>query len=255
VVRIQRIHEQTRVSDLPAATAAHEPPQLLVPLPPLPRRLLLEGAEGSEVTLRGNDLFHRGGTESADQLVLQVRDAHVETEPFHLDAGEAGAEAGALEAAPEIAFLCSVTETRESDVEPLRAEQIQEASYRLRTADRHNGYPLSVEIPTAALGERLERYLVADSFNEDDRTRVGAWDSLPLLHAPYVPSSSVITAMSFGFARSLICRDCDIGPGYGGYRIFNRAETGVAGPMILPADSMQPLWQPYVAVADPTRAR
>ena len=43
----------------------------------------------------------------------------------------------------------------------------------------------------------------------------------------------------------------DMGPDFGGYRIFNRGETGVAGLMALPDDSMQPHWQPYVAVDDP----
>ena len=42
-----------------------------------------------------------------------------------------------------------------------------------------------------------------------------------------------------------------MGPAYGGYRIFNREETGIAGFMTLPDDSMQPHWQPYVAVDDP----
>jgi uncharacterized protein len=43
----------------------------------------------------------------------------------------------------------------------------------------------------------------------------------------------------------------DMGPDYGGYRIFNRGETGIAGLMALPDDSLQPHWQPYVAVDDP----
>jgi predicted enzyme related to lactoylglutathione lyase len=42
----------------------------------------------------------------------------------------------------------------------------------------------------------------------------------------------------------------DMGPDYGGYRIFNRGETGVAGFMTLPDDSFSPQWQPYVAVED-----
>ena len=58
VGQIQRIDEQTRVSDLPPAAAAHEAPELLLSHSSLPRRLHLKGAEGSEVTLRGNDLFH-----------------------------------------------------------------------------------------------------------------------------------------------------------------------------------------------------
>jgi len=67
---IQRVDEQGCVSDLPAAAAAHEAPKLLLSGPSLPRRLLLEGAEGSKVSLNINDLFHARGTESADQLVL-----------------------------------------------------------------------------------------------------------------------------------------------------------------------------------------
>ena len=45
----------------------------------------------------------------------------------------------------------------------------------------------------------------------------------------------------------------EMGPEYGGYRIFNRAETGIAGLMSLPDDSIPPHWQPYVAVDDPDR--
>jgi uncharacterized protein len=43
----------------------------------------------------------------------------------------------------------------------------------------------------------------------------------------------------------------DMGDDYGGYRIFERGETGIAGLMKLPDDSMPPQWQPYVAVDDP----
>ena len=42
----------------------------------------------------------------------------------------------------------------------------------------------------------------------------------------------------------------DMGAEYGGYRIFNVGETGIAGLMTLPNDSAQPHWQPYVAVGD-----
>jgi predicted enzyme related to lactoylglutathione lyase len=42
----------------------------------------------------------------------------------------------------------------------------------------------------------------------------------------------------------------DMGPEYGGYRIFNVGETGIAGLMQLPDASIPPHWQPYVAVDD-----
>jgi uncharacterized protein len=43
----------------------------------------------------------------------------------------------------------------------------------------------------------------------------------------------------------------DMGPDYGGYRVFNRGETGIAGVMTLPDDSAPPHWKPYVGVDDP----
>jgi len=165
---IQCLDEQTRVADLPSAAAAHETPKLLFLPPSSPCGLLLERAERSKVTLSVNDLLHRGVTECADQLVLQVCDAHEETEPFHVVAREAGAEAGPLETAPELALLCGVTETRQPDVQPLRAEPIQEASYRLRPPKGNNGNSLGLEIPTTAPSERLERDLVAGPLNEHD---------------------------------------------------------------------------------------
>jgi predicted enzyme related to lactoylglutathione lyase len=42
----------------------------------------------------------------------------------------------------------------------------------------------------------------------------------------------------------------DMGADYGGYRIFNRGETGIAGVMALQDKSLPPLWLPYVAVSD-----
>ncbi len=42
-----------------------------------------------------------------------------------------------------------------------------------------------------------------------------------------------------------------MGPEYGGYRIFNRGDTGIAGFMAVPDEKVPPHWQPYVAVADP----
>jgi hypothetical protein len=203
---IECIEEQPRVPDLPAAAAAHEAPKLLLGGPSLPRGLLLEGAERSEVSLRFGDLLHGARAQRADQLVLQVRDAHVETEPFHAGASQVGAEAGPLETALELAFLCGIAETRQPDVQPLRTEQIQEASDGLRTPHRHDGDALSLEIATTALRERFDRDLVATPLDEHDRTQVDACggraycgssrpfevcrvESLPLVHIPYLHSS------------------------------------------------------------------
>jgi DNA-binding transcriptional ArsR family regulator len=180
---IKRLDEQTRVSDLPATAAAHKASKLLLSGPSLPRRLLLQGAEGSKLSLSVNDLFHGGRTECPDQLVLQICDAHVETQPFHSDPSEVGAEAGPLEAVPEVCLLRGVAETGQPDIKPLRAEQAEEPSYGLRTPNRHDGNALSVEVPATALGKRFDGARVADPLNEHDRTRVAACDGCekPLL--------------------------------------------------------------------------
>ena len=171
---LKRLDEQTRVSDLPAPATAHEAPKLLFVSPSLPRSLLLEGAEGPKLTLSVNDLFHGGGTESADQLFLQVCVARVEIQPFHIDARKVGAEAGPLETPPEVALLCGVIETGQPDVEPLRTDQIQVPFFGLRAPNRPNGNPLSIKIPATATSERFERALVAEPFNQHDRTRSDA---------------------------------------------------------------------------------
>jgi len=223
--QIKRLDEQPRVSDLPAAAAAHEAPKLLLVAPSLPCRLLLKGAEGSKVSLSVNDLLHGGGTESADQFVLQVCDAHVETQSFHIRTSEVRAEAGPLETAPEVALLCNITEARQPGVEPLRAEQIQEASDSLRAPHCHDRDALGVEAPTTALSERLERALVAGPFNEHDRTRVGLRriKSLFLVHTRIFTSSHrrVWNARSVRYgARASVCpsspfRPCGRGPSSG----------------------------------------
>jgi hypothetical protein len=168
--QIKRFDEQARISDLPAAAAAHEAPKLLLLRPSLPSRLLLEGAERSKVSLSIDDLFHGGGPEGADQLVLQVYDAHVETKSFHVGASEPGADARSLETAPEVLLFGGVAKAREPDVQPPRTEPLEEAADRLRSADRHDGDALSAEIPTTALSQRFECALVADPFNENDAT-------------------------------------------------------------------------------------
>src|ERR687896_456609 len=172
---IERLDEQARVSDLPPAAAPHEAPKLRLEGASLPGRLLLQGAERSEVTLSVDDLFHGGRPEGADQLLLQVCDAHVEPESFHIGASEVGADAGPLETAPEVALLCGITETGQPDVQSPRAKALQESSDGLRAPDRHDGDALSFEIPATALSQRFERALVADPFNEHDRTCEGGF--------------------------------------------------------------------------------
>jgi hypothetical protein len=153
---------------------ADEAPKLLLAAPCSPRRLLLERAERSKLTLGLDNLFHTGGTKAADQLVLQVGDAHIEPEGFHVGATEVGSKADPLQTAPEVALLTGVTQARQSEVQAPRTEQFQEVSDVPRTAHWHEGNALSGKISTTALSERLERDLVADPLNQHDRLWVDA---------------------------------------------------------------------------------
>jgi hypothetical protein len=197
---IQRVDEQRRISDLPAAAAAHEAPELLISGPSLPRRLLLKRAERSQVTLSLDDLLDNVGTERADQLVLQVLDAHVEAEPFHVGPIEVGAEAGPLEASPKVSLLGSVTQARQSDVEALRAEQLEEPSDVRRSPHRNDGDALDLKVPTSAFGQCFERELVADPFNQHDRTCAGDASRVLIQWLPWMGTRTV--AQSFPRLRS-----------------------------------------------------
>src|SRR5207302_274926 len=113
------------------------------------------GAERLKLALSSDDLFHRSGTEAADELVLEVDDADVETVRFHAGAREVGAEAGTLETALEKGLLCGVAHARQAGVESLGAEHLQEPSDRLSTADRNDRDPLGARISPEELRERL----------------------------------------------------------------------------------------------------
>jgi hypothetical protein len=168
---IQRLDEQPCVPDLPAAAAAHEAPKLLLSRAASPRGLLLECAKRAEVTFSLNDLFHGGGADGTDQLVLQVCRADEEAQPLHAGPSEPAAEAGPLETAPEVSLLSGIAETGQPDVQPARAEQVQELSDGLGASDRDNGDPLGIEVATTALSQGLQRALVAQSLDKHSSPR------------------------------------------------------------------------------------
>lgn len=162
---IQGGDEQGRVSDLPIP---QEAPNLLVVRSPVVRRLLLVRAKRSKLTLSLDDLLHGGGTEGANELVLEVCVAHVEPELFHGGSSQVCAEAGPLEATAEVALLAGVTKARQPDAQPVRTETLQEASHGLRTPHRHDRDTLCLEIPTVTLGHRCDCGLIAEPFDEHD---------------------------------------------------------------------------------------
>jgi len=178
--------------DLPAPVRAEEAPKLLFTCSGPPLGLSLENAERLEFALGIDDPFHGGNAESANQLVLQVGDAHVEPEALHRGPREVGAKAGSLETTPEVTLLRGVAEPSNFQVKPLRTEPIEEAADVRRTPHRLDRNALGIQLPTAAPCQRFERELVADAFDKDDRTPGGvqAFAGLSIEPAAEMTSSS-----------------------------------------------------------------
>src|ERR1700674_3294671 len=172
-VEIQRPHEHSGGLDLSAPLRPEEAAQLLLVASSAPLRLVLEGAERFELTLRIDDALHDGGPKGTNQLVLQVGDADIETEPLHVAARQVGTEAGALETALKVALFTGVAQTGQPEAQPMRTESFQEASNVRRAAHGHDGNASSLEMVTAAGGERVERKPVANPLNEDDGLGIG----------------------------------------------------------------------------------
>lgn len=195
----ERLDEVARVPDLAPPAAAHEAPQLLLRGPGSPRGLLLQRSERAEVSLRLGHLLDGGDAEGADQLRFQVGDADVEAEPFHSDAIELGAESRAFQAAAELTLLACVAETGE--LRSHAGETLQDASDRLRTADRHDRDPFRGQVAPAALGERFESDPVADTFDEHDG---------PMRLLFVCSGNTCRSAMASAIARSRVAPGVDV---------------------------------------------
>jgi hypothetical protein len=171
---VQRVDEQPRVAVLAAAAGAEKATELVLGVPASLGGLALEGAERPELPLALDHPLDGGGAEGADQLVLQVGDAHVEPERGHLGPVEVRAEAGSLQAAPEVVLLPGVAETGQGEVQPAWTEQLQEPSDAPGAAHRDDADALGGEVPPAARRQGLEGHLVAGSFDEHDRPDIDA---------------------------------------------------------------------------------
>ena len=186
--------------DLTAALRSDEAVELLLDRPSPPRRLLLEGAERSKLTLGVDQLLHGCGAERADQLVLQVGDADVEAEPFHIGASELAAEADSLKSALEVPLLRDVTEAGQPDVEPLWAEPVDEASNRARLPSARSQCLPRPGLDRAALGQRFEGAPVTVPLDEDNGMGGGGVCSH---HAPIVAVPGIAAAPSPGRSDQL----------------------------------------------------
>jgi hypothetical protein len=76
----------------------------------------------------------------------------------------------------------------------VRAIASQETPDRLRAADRHYGHAFGAEIPATTCRESFERNLVAEPFDEHDRTHgICCLHSLHLVHGAISPAPRLPT--------------------------------------------------------------
>lgn len=153
---------------LAAGVRPHEPQQLALHGPLTLRGLFLEDAERAQLTLGLDHFLHLLRAEGADQLVLQVGHADVEAELLHLVATAGGADARRLQPLLEEVLLAGVAETGQPDVDPLRAEHLQEPPDTGGTSERYDGDPLRVEPSAVPGGQHFERDPVAVPLDQHD---------------------------------------------------------------------------------------
>jgi hypothetical protein len=179
--KVERLDEQRGVSDL---AVPHEPVELLLAGQVSLLALLLEGAECGELALALDDLLDGIRAERARELVLEILDADEEAEPLHPGPVEVHAKTGPLERTSEMRLLANVAESRQFAVQPSGTESSEEVADRLGSSDRHDGDALDDEISTEPARQGLDRTLVADPFDEHDRTRASRHDDvLPVVIA------------------------------------------------------------------------
>ena len=151
------------------------------------RGLLLQRPERAHLPLGGDDLFDRVDAERADQLVLEIGDAHEEAErPHRLRVerpAEAGADAGRFQRVPEEVDLALVAQSRQPEVRPVRTEPLEESPDVRRAAHRHDLDVFRTEVAAPAPRERLHRVLVTRALDQHDRARVGVRVAVVLLLA------------------------------------------------------------------------
>jgi predicted enzyme related to lactoylglutathione lyase len=147
-----------------------------------------------------------------------------------------GAFGTAMEGAPPPHWLSHV---RVQDVDET-IEKAKGAGGRLAAGPFDMGEVGRIAIITDPEGAFISAYEPESEGPES--TGVFVWDELATQDAD---AAQRFYEQVFGWTTT------DMGAEYGGYRIFNRGDTGVAGFMTVSDESIPAHWQPYVAVEDP----
>ena len=124
-----------------------------------------------EIAVGAKDFLDGRRTVRADQLSLQIGDAHVEAELLHFRSSEVGPDTGALESPAEHRLLAGIAETCEPQASRPWAELVEEGSEAVR-ASQLNNPDARCKIDAAALSQRFDRALVTRSLDNHNRACV-----------------------------------------------------------------------------------
>jgi hypothetical protein len=173
VLEIERVNEETGVTDLATSAAAHEPPKLLLSGAAAPGGHLLEPLKSASIAVGVDDFFDGGCTECANQLILQVGNAYVKAEPLHIHTSEVRAKTGALERPTKHRLLTFIAQTREPQASRPWAELVEEASDPVRASEPNNPGSRSGKVDAASLSQRFERGLITHALDNHDHADAG----------------------------------------------------------------------------------
>ena len=126
-----------------------------------------------EIVIGLKDLLDARRTKRTDQLLLEVGIAHVEAKPLQVFAREVRAKSRALEGPPKHWLLAGIAETSKTRGTRSESELVEELADAMGAAEALDPDAFGDEIDPAPLGERLDRDLVALTFDDHDRLRVG----------------------------------------------------------------------------------
>jgi hypothetical protein len=166
MVEVERLDEEPGIQDLAPSAAAQEPVELLFAGAIAPRRHLLQRPKTVQIVVGPKDLLDPRRTERADQLLLQVGDAHEEAEPLHVRTREPGAEAGALEGSTKHVLLTGIAEPCEPQAIPAGAELLEELPDAMCASEALDPNARGCKVDTAPLGEGLDCHLVTLPFDD-----------------------------------------------------------------------------------------
>jgi hypothetical protein len=196
-VEIERVDKQAGVADLAPSPTAHEPVELLFRGAIAPRRHLLKRPKSVEIVVDPKDLLDPRRTERADQLLLQIGDAHEEAEPLHVRTPEPGAEAGALECPSEDRFLAGIAKARKARAVAACTELLEELPDAMCASEALDANARGCKVDAAPLCERFDCDLVTLPLDDHYGAQFGPVGCR--IHRPH-PDTQVKTPPERGLA-------------------------------------------------------